>query len=128
VAVWYRDVDALVQSNEVYYDAIEVVTDSQGNFIVDAPNIERRAPRNTKFPSFTIFKPGYAYFEGYFASTDDLLNRKNIPLLGTVELESIGHLSQREQASKRPPDLRVRRIPSERIPMFLEALRQSRLK
>jgi len=126
VAVWYREVDALVQSNTVFYDAIEVVSDSLGYFVVDAPNIERRAPANTQFPVFTIFKPGYTYFEGYFATTDDLFNRKNKALLGTVELESISHLSKREQASKRPPDLRIRRIPSEKIPMFLEALRQSR--
>ncbi len=77
VAVWYRDVYALVQSNEIYYDAIEVVTDSQGYFVVDAPNIERRAPGNTKFPRFTVFKPGYTYFQGWFAEIDDLFKRRS---------------------------------------------------
>ncbi len=123
VAAWYREVDALVQSNTVFYDAIEVVADSQGYFTVDAPNIERRAPTNTQFPVFTIFKPGYTYFQGYFAPIDDLFNRKNKTLLGTVELESISHLSRKDQLNKLPSDPLVHRIPTEKIPRFTQTLR-----
>jgi len=121
VAVWYRDVYAFVQSNETYYDAIEVVTDSQGNFVVDAPNIERRAPSNTKFPRFVILKPGYTYFQGWFAPIDVLFDRKNKSLLGVVELESISHLSKGEQSRQIPSP--PHSVPDEMIPMFLKARR-----
>jgi hypothetical protein len=121
VAVWYYHINFFnVHGIRKFHDAIEVVTDSQGYFVVDAPNIERRAPAMTDFPVFTFFKPGYRYFQGWFASEEDIVQRQNKPLLGIVELESISDLSRREQGGKLPPDLSID-IPREKIPMFLKA-------
>src|SRR5436309_7570496 len=44
VAVWYIDMPALVQRNQVFFDAMEVLTDTDGYFVVDALQIEQRAP------------------------------------------------------------------------------------
>jgi hypothetical protein len=120
VAAWYREIDALVQSNTVFYDAIEVVADGQGNFIVDAPNIERRAPSNTQFPVFTIFKPGYRFFQGYFASIDDLFDLKNKSLLGVVELQPVVHLTKSEQLQAFPSGP-PHGVPNVKVPAFLRA-------
>ena len=123
VAVWYEDVYAFVQTNERYYDALEVVTDSQGYFVVDAPNIERRAPRRTKFPVLTIFKPNYTSYEGWLARVDELFQRQKKSLLGTVELESISHLNRQEKISRLPLfHPAVREIPVSKVPRYLKAL------
>ncbi len=71
VAVWNIDMPVLVERHSVVFDVVEVLTDTEGYFVVDAPEIEGRAPRNTKFPVFTIFKPGYRYFPGWFADHKD---------------------------------------------------------
>jgi hypothetical protein len=120
VAVWYYDFWTPVHSVETYYDALEVVTDDQGYFVVDAPQIERRAPSRTNFPRFTFFKPGYASYRGWFASEKELAQRKQIPLLGIVELERIDHLSKQEQLRKFPPDPTVSGVPANKIPTFVK--------
>jgi hypothetical protein len=128
VAVWYYDLIGIGHSSKRFLDAIEVVTDSQGYFVVDAPNIERRAPAMTDFPVFTFFKPGYSYFQGWFANEEDIVQRRNKPLLGTVELESISNLNKREQADKLPSDPTIRNIPRDKVPTFSKALSDYREK
>jgi len=109
VAAWYYDVYALVQTNMKFHDVVEVVSDDQGYFVVDAPEIERRAPWRTTFPDFTIFKPGYRYFTGWFASMKEMARRRKKSLLGVVELEPISRGTKRDS---------VRNLPSS--PMFLD--------
>jgi hypothetical protein len=124
VAAWYHDVYALVQNNEQFYDAVEVLTDDRGDFVVDAPDIERRAPWRTKFPVFTIFKPGYKYYRGWFASEKEMAQRRQRSLLGIVELEPIDFQNKRERLRNLPP--RDLSVPSEKIPIFLKILETER--
>jgi hypothetical protein len=131
VAAWYRDVFALVQNNTEFYDAVEVLTDDQGYFVVDAPEIERRAPWRTSFPDFTIFKPGYKYYRGWFASEKEMAQRKNKPLLGVIELEPNVGRGRAARLRNFPPHGDV---PNEKMPNLLraeqeetEALRHERL-
>ncbi|MFQ5915648.1 MAG: hypothetical protein ACE5JS_20955 [Nitrospinota bacterium] len=120
VAVWYYDVPALVQTNEKFHDALEVLTNIQGYFSVDAPEIEHRAPKRTLFPSVTIFKPGYAYFRGWFASPQAMADRRNRSLLGVVELEPIRDKGRQERL--RNAGVRPGGVPDEKIPSLLRAM------
>lgn len=124
VAAWYYYVYAVVESIEQFYDAIEVLTDDQGYFVVDAPNIERRAPSRTEFPVFTIFKPGFKYYRGWFVPVKEMAKRQAKPLLGVVELEPNVMKSKRERLRELPS--RVSRIPDEKLPIFLKTLEDER--
>jgi hypothetical protein len=126
VAVWYYDSWTPVHTVSTYYDALEVVTDDQGYFIVDAPQIERRAPSRTEFPVFSVFKPGYDSYRGWFASENEMAQRKQMPLLGTIELEMISHLSKQDQLRKLPFNPTNRGVPDNKIPRFLKALVEHR--
>jgi hypothetical protein len=119
VAVWYYDVPALVQTNTAFHDALEVLTDAQGYFVVDAPEIERRAPKGTQFPDFIIFKPGYFPFEGWFALPEALANRQSQALLGVVEF-------QRAEPGKNRSPLPGSLVPRAKIPHLMKAVEQER--
>jgi len=126
VAVWYEDVSALVPKNTRFYDAVEVVSDNQGYFVVDAPDIERRAPQRTRFPWLTIFKPEYTYYTGWLASAADQFRRQKKSLLGTVELVSISHLNKKNQLRQLPSGLPTTDVPREKYPRFIKALEYQR--
>jgi len=131
VAAWYHDVYAVVQSNQRFYDAVEVLTDEHGYFVVDAPEIERRAPWRTMFPDFTIFKPGYKYYRGLFAPHEEMAQRRERSLLGTVILEYIAGKGRRERQENL--GLLPGGVPQNKIPNLakaydeeLEAMRKER--
>jgi hypothetical protein len=108
-----------VQTNLEFYDAVEVLTDDQGFFVVNAPEIERRAPWRTLFPDFTIFKPGYLYFRGWFADKKEMAQRRTRPLLGIVSLELVagkGRRKRLENAGVLPGD-----VPESKIPKLMKA-------
>jgi hypothetical protein len=126
VAVWEHRISQIVQTNTEFYDAVEVVTDEEGSFVVDAPQIERRAPPQTRFPDFIIFKPGYRFFKGWFADVKDMAQRQNRPLLGVVKLEP-NPKTGRDAASENIPVLpQSYNIPPEKIPNFLKAVKEYR--
>jgi len=119
VAVWYYDVFALVQTNTMFHDALEALTDAQGYFVVNAPVIERRAPRQTRFPVFTIFKPGFLPFEGWFASPEAMAKRQSNDLLGVVELK-------RAEPGKNRSPFPGALVPMEKTPLLLRAMEGER--
>jgi hypothetical protein len=119
LAIWYYDVPALVQMNTQYHDALEVLTDSQGYFVVDAPAAENHAPARTTFPVFTIFKPGYVPFEGWLASPEAMADRQARPLLGVVEL-------QRAEPGRNRSPFPGNQVPREKMPRLLKAIEEER--
>jgi len=62
VALWRRDRVYPFHIETENYAVREVVTDSDGRFVLDATDIEGSAPRRTRKPEFLIFKPGYGSF------------------------------------------------------------------
>jgi hypothetical protein len=122
VAVWYYSSPTVAGDLTHFHDAIEVLTDAEGHFNVDAPTIERRAPRSTSFPDFIVFKPGYLYFKGWFTSPEAMAERRNRALLGVVELAPIagkGRKARLENLGAIPGD-----VPDEKIPEFMKAYRE----
>ncbi len=64
VAIWHREKIQLIQLSTVFHDAREVLTDANGEFVLDAPDVEREAPAKTLRPYFVFFTPGYALARG----------------------------------------------------------------
>jgi hypothetical protein len=124
VAVWYYSTPTLAGDLTHFHDAVEVLTDAQGFFTVDAPGIERRAPRRTDFPEFVIFKPGYLYFRGWFAAPEAMAKRQATPLLGTVELKAIAGKGRKERLGNL--GVRPGGVPDEKIPLLLRAMEEER--
>lgn len=125
VAVWYYSSPTLGGDVQHLHDALETVTDEQGHFLIDAPAIERSAPRRTSFPDFTFFKPGYRYFKGWFASPDAMADRRNRPLLGMVELTPLTDRKERLESWREVSALRSFEA-DKRLPLFLNALAEER--
>lgn len=122
VAVWYQDITPWVPLRVQFYDALEVTSDAQGYFVVDAADIEKRAPALTRFPRFTVFKPEYTYYTGWLAPASDQFQRQNRSLLGTVELLWIGDLdlkhTRRHRVPVHPP---MPDVPREKYPRLIKA-------
>ena len=59
VAVWRRDRIMPFHSRSEHYAAREALTNADGEFVIDANDMERNAPKRTRHPFFTIFLPGY---------------------------------------------------------------------
>jgi hypothetical protein len=59
VVVWRRDRIMPFHSRSEHYAAREALTNADGEFVIDADDVERNAPKRTLRPFFTIFLPGY---------------------------------------------------------------------
>ncbi len=59
VVVWRRDRVMPFHSKSEHYAAREALTNADGEFVIDADDVERNAPKRTLRPFFTIFLPGY---------------------------------------------------------------------
>jgi hypothetical protein len=59
VAVWRRDRVMPLGGRSEHYAAREALTNENGDFVIEANDVERSAPRRTWRPFFTIFLPGY---------------------------------------------------------------------
>jgi len=68
IAVWEREFTGAGGRLHEFYDAQEVLTDQAGEFVLDASEIEARAPYNTRWPGFRIYKPGYGFYPRYQVS------------------------------------------------------------
>lgn len=59
LAIWEREKEEILRIINVFYDARETITDSQGKWTILAQDIERRAPDKTWIPLFVAYTPGY---------------------------------------------------------------------
>jgi hypothetical protein len=59
VAVWRRDRVMPLGGRSEHYAAREALTNADGEWVIDADDVERNAPKRTLRPTFTIFLPGY---------------------------------------------------------------------
>jgi hypothetical protein len=59
VAVWRRDRVVPLGQRSEHYAAREALTNENGEWVIEANDVERGAPRRTRRPFFTIFLPGY---------------------------------------------------------------------
>ena len=62
VAVWRRDRIMPLGGRSEHYAAREALTNADGEWVIDADDVERDAPKRTLRPFFTIFLPGYGRY------------------------------------------------------------------
>jgi hypothetical protein len=118
-----------------YYDSEEVVTDTEGHFIIQSKQTWTINPFSSiKGPEFYIFKPGYGQwqFEGQDRWSKDALEseeqrkqtwQKFVGEGVKLELPRLTSRDARLQFLKRPGD----EIPSDRMTKYLEALDRERI-
>jgi hypothetical protein len=124
VAIWEREKVQLLHSSTVVHEAREVLTDTNGEFVLQAEDIERVAPRRTLRPFFVIFLPGYGSYPDYQMAPQGF--RGGI-LLGagvTVELPRLGTREQRlDVVRKLPPGS----VPDEKMPNLIRLMNLERV-
>jgi hypothetical protein len=132
VARWMRDRIAPLHLMSEHHAVREVVTDSEGRFVLDATDVEVGAPRRTHRPAFLVFMPGYGSYPrkhvspkgftgGIFEGsgtvvelprlTDREERRKHLLLFGPSDFS--------DQPFKELPEL-VSRVNAERIAVGLD--------
>lgn len=97
VAIWDRVKIQLLHSSTVFYDTQETLTDANGEFVIDAPDIEHNAPAQTLKPRFVIFTPGYASAQGAYQARGETIDlrrlrtreRRHDALLSPFELGAV---------------------------------------
>jgi len=124
VAVWRRDRIMPFHSRSEHYAAREALTNADGEFVIDANDMERNAPKRTRHPFFTIFLPGYGR-PRVPAGTPPTLTRRFYEGPGnTVELPQLKTKEER-LAHLRKIDLYG--APFTEVPEFTRLINQERV-
>lgn len=121
VARWMRDRIAPLHLTSEHHAVREVVTDSEGRFVLDATDVEVGAPRHIHHPEFLIFVPGYGSYPSKHVSPKGFtggifwgsgtvveLPRLANPQDRRNQLRSFGPYSYSEQPFREIPELMLR--------------------
>jgi hypothetical protein len=132
VARWMRDRIAPLHLMSEHHAVREVVTDSEGRFVLEATDVEVGAPRHIHHPEFLIFIPGYGSYPrkhvspkgftgGIFWGSGTVveLPRLRDPMERRTQLLLFGPSDFSDQPFKELPEL-VSRVNAERIAIGLD--------
>jgi hypothetical protein len=124
VAVWRRDRVRPLQMKSEHYAAREALTNADGEFVIDADDVERNAPKRTRHPFFTIFLPGYGR-PRVPAGTPPTLTRRFYEGPGnTVELP---RLKDKEERRMHLRKIDLYGAPFTEVPEFTRLVNQERV-
>jgi len=127
VAVWRRDRIMPLHSRSEHYAARETLTNADGEFVIDADDVERNAPKRTWHPFITIFLPGYGRYRSP-AGTSTTVTQKffegpgttvELPRLNTRE-ERLAYLDWLSPYDRSPE-------PFKEIPRFIQLFNNERV-
>lgn len=113
VSLWRREKIYILHSSTVFYEAREVLTDAEGQFVLDAEDIERNAPARTLRPWFLIFTPGYASYSGVIEARGETLE--------------IGRLRTRQERLNVIDGLPPGEVPDEKMPNLIRLMNAERI-
>lgn len=118
VAIWALMKSEFSSMIMAFYDAREAVTDSNGEFVLYAEDIENAALPQTLRPTFIIFSPGYGSFPGSQIAPQGSVGAIFEQAGTTVELHRLKTLAER---------LRIiggllPAVPEEKIPNLLRLI------
>ena len=126
VAAWTRDRIYPFHSVNERYAVREVLTDSEGRFLIDARDVEAHAPRRTLRPDFTILLPGYGSFPSFQRAPTgflgDLFEREGT----TVELPRLRARKERLDSLRAADPYNLSEDPFKEIPSHTELFNQER--
>jgi hypothetical protein len=119
VVYWRRDIPAFIQTNSIHYKAREVLTDKNGEFLINVEDVEKYAPPLTQRPEFVIFLPGYGAFPWFQTVPTGFIGGYFEGNGGTVELSLLKNRAERlkNQANLYPNGLSD--DPFKEIPEFM---------
>ena len=124
VAVWRRDRIMPLHSRSEHYAAREVLTNADGEFVIDAEDVERNAPKRTWHPFFTIFLPSYGRYRSP-ASTRTTVTQRFFEGPGTtVELPRLNTKDERRMHLRTLSPYGLSETPFIEIPEFMRLVNQ----
>jgi len=113
LAIWYREAPGLGHPAEGYYDALEVLTDAQGEFTVPAKTHVTTFGK-IREPQLVIYYPGYGYYNGFqVRPTDKEVRAAYEQRFFHVELRQ---WKNREEQIRNVPSIGVSRVPEAKMP------------
>jgi len=124
VVVWRRDRVMPFHSKSEHYAAREALTNADGEFVIDADDVERNAPKRTLRPFFTIFRPGYGRPRATAGTHTTVTHRYYEGPGTTVELPKLKSKDER-RAHLRKIDLYG--APFAEIPEFTRLINEERV-
>lgn len=105
VARWDQVKLHLFGTNTVFWEAREVLTDKNGEFVLNAEDIELNAPAQTLRPTFIIFYPGYGSYPRFHTTPQGFLGGIFEGKGTTVELPQLKTAKERLEKLISPYDL-----------------------
>jgi hypothetical protein len=124
VAVWRRDRIMPLHSRSEHYAAREALTNADGEFVIDADDVERNVPKRTLRPFFTIFLPGYGRYRNEPGPTPRSTLKFFEGAGNTVELPPLRTGDERRQYVGRLDPFALTDTPFKEIPTFMRLLNQ----
>jgi hypothetical protein len=124
VAVWRRERIMLLHSRSEHYAAREALTNADGEFVIDAADVERDAPKRTLRPFFTIFLPGYGRPRAPAGTPSNLTQRFYEGPGNTVELPRLKTREERRDYVGRLDPFALSDTPFQEILTFMRLLNQ----
>lgn len=119
VATWWRDRITLIERTMALHTARETLTDANGEFTLDARDVEDNAPPRTLPPQFVIFLPGYGAFPWGHASPQGRTDTLFRGTVTTVELPKMTGAKDRRDQSTRFSPYTLSNRPFAEIPQFV---------
>jgi hypothetical protein len=124
VAVWRRDRIMPLHSRSEHYAAREALTNADGEFVIDADDVERNAPKRTLRPFFTIFLPGYGRYRNEPGPTPRSTLKFFEGAGNTVELPRLKNNEERLMHLRTTSPYDLSETPFTEIPEFMRLINQ----
>jgi len=127
VATWSREKVELFHLRTVRYAVRETLTDADGEFLLDAGDVERNAPPKTLRPYFVIFYPGYGSFPDYQVAPEGFLGGIFEGAGTTVELPRLKTRKERLDRLSLVSPYSLSDEPFKEIPNFIRLVNNERV-
>ncbi|HEX9443975.1 MAG TPA: hypothetical protein VGA73_07635, partial [Candidatus Binatia bacterium] len=125
VAVWYHQIPMIIQMNTVLYKAREALTDKNGEFVINAEDIEGSAPSMTLRPTFKIFLPGYGSFPRFGQTTPRASDEEVFEGAGSeVELPRVKAGTERLLNYRELNPYEISKDPFTEVPNFMRLINE----
>jgi hypothetical protein len=127
VARWTRDRIYPLHSLNEHYAVREVLTDSEGRFVIDARDVEENAPKRTRHPEFRIFLPGYGAYPKFQRAPRGFTGGIFWGAGTTVELPRLESRQQRIESLYLVVPHNFSEQPFSELPLLIRAFNEERI-
>lgn len=126
VLVYWQNEDPRYEGQEDLLAVRETLTDARGEFLVDAPDVERSRPPRTLPPRILIYKPGYTTYPRAFSRPPGAPAQRFAGAGHEVVLGALRDDEDRAEAADNVvAAISAIRADTRQLPAFVELLRQA---